>query len=392
MDDNEDESASGSFNIASLVDSSRKFRRNLGRTDRGGATHFKPVRIGSVTKNMGPARRFMGPSREVGSNDFHRKMSDIVDEEEGAEVDEGARISKKEADLSLSEAFLDSLRLDTPADRGRKPETKAEMREETLPGLEKLSPKVSPDSGSFTMTQPETHRGEQRETGVDFTENLPDRGRDRPVRMGRGGVGGAPVRMNFTGPVRINQDRSVAGDQDRSLVTDRGQDRSIVTDRVQDKPHAREQDKENLPHHNDHGGAKPKFFPPKQNSSTSRIRERLQLLSGSHTNTAPLAPLQSTHSTPTMPPQPILAPNLPALTKATTLPPKQMHTPIPSANPAHIPRPEPAMPPPSMSISQQSREQVLVVRGRRYKVMKLLGKGGSSRVYEAFDEEKNVVA
>merc|ERR1719427_183658 len=97
------------------------------------------------------------------------------------------------------------------------------------------------------MTQPETHIGEQMETGVDFTENLPDRGRDRPVRMGRGGVGGAPVRMNFTGPVRINQDRSLAGEQDRSLVTGRGQDRSIVTDRVEDKPHAREQDKENLP-------------------------------------------------------------------------------------------------------------------------------------------------
>ena len=64
-----------------------------------------------------------------------------------------------------------------------------------------------------------------------------------------------------------------------------------------------------------------------------------------------------------------------------------MHTP----NPAPIPRPEPTMPPPFMSISHQSREQVLVVRGRRYKVMKLLGKGGSSRVYEAFDEEKNVV-
>ena len=32
-----------------------------------------------------------------------------------------------------------------------------------------------------------------------------------------------------------------------------------------------------------------------------------------------------------------------------------------------------------------------MVRGKRYKVMKLLGKGGSSRVYEAFEEEKNIV-
>ena len=32
-----------------------------------------------------------------------------------------------------------------------------------------------------------------------------------------------------------------------------------------------------------------------------------------------------------------------------------------------------------------------MVRGKRYKVMKLLGKGGSSRVYEAFDEQRNSV-
>jgi len=48
------------------------------------------------------------------------------------------------------------------------------------------------------------------------------------------------------------------------------------------------------------------------------------------------------------------------------------------------------MPPPSMAISQQ-REQILVIRGKRYRVMKLLGKGGSSRVYEAFDELRNQV-
>ena len=46
------------------------------------------------------------------------------------------------------------------------------------------------------------------------------------------------------------------------------------------------------------------------------------------------------------------------------------------------------MPPPSLV---NKREQVLLVRGKRYRVMKLLGKGGSSRVYEAFDEEKNTV-
>ena len=46
------------------------------------------------------------------------------------------------------------------------------------------------------------------------------------------------------------------------------------------------------------------------------------------------------------------------------------------------------MPPPS---NNKSKEQILIVNGKRYRVMKLLGKGGSSRVYEAFDEEKNTV-
>ena len=46
-----------------------------------------------------------------------------------------------------------------------------------------------------------------------------------------------------------------------------------------------------------------------------------------------------------------------------------------------------AMPPPKST----SKETFLHVRGKRYKVMKLLGKGGSSRVYEAFDEERSVV-
>jgi len=363
-DDNEEESVSGSFNIASLVDSSRKYKRRMG--NRGGAnSSFKPVRIGqSVTKSMGPARRFLAPSRGMGAGsiDFQRKMSDIVDEEE----DDGARQPKKEADLSLSDALLDSLRLDSPAGRGRgRDDALSGGREENIPGAEK----VSPDSGSFTMTQPETGRGEDREGGVDFTDKLPDRGRDRPVRMGRGG---APVRMNFTGPVRIQQDRQV-----------------IKEEKYEGTAQEKEQDKENLPHPSDQGGAKPKQFTSHQ--STSRIRERLQLLSGSHTNTAPLAPVQA-QATPTLPPRTQVTPTpIPTLTKATTLPPHHMHTPLPSINPAPPQRPEPTMPPPSMSMSHQSKEQVLVVRGKRYKVMKLLGKGGSSRVYEAFDEEKSIV-
>ena len=86
IDENEEESASGSFNTASLVDSSRKFKRRMGMSDRGGATSFMPVRIEqSVTKSMGPARRFLAPNLGVGTNDFHRKMSEI-EEEDGKKI------------------------------------------------------------------------------------------------------------------------------------------------------------------------------------------------------------------------------------------------------------------------------------------------------------------
>ena len=47
------------------------------------------------------------------------------------------------------------------------------------------------------------------------------------------------------------------------------------------------------------------------------------------------------------------------------------------------------MPPPAPDTA--SKEKVLVVRGKSYRVMKVLGKGGSSRVYEALDYENNKV-
>lgn len=368
-DDCEDESVSGSFNIASLVDSNKKYKRRMGQSDRGGATSFKPVRIGqSVTKSMGPARRFLAPAKGVGSSDFQRKMSDVIEESD----DKNIKV-KKEADLSLSEAFLDSLRLDTPAGKGRSRVDITEGRGVDVPGP---PGKVSPDSGSFTMTQPVTGTVKEEmetETGVDFTDTLLDRDRDRPVRMGRAG---APVRMNFTGPARLPQNKPFAREDNHEVEAENKYKHNMVE---------REQDKENLPHqHAEQGGARPKQFSAYQpTNSTSRIRERLQSLSGSNTNTAPIQPF----STPTMPPHKEVT-----LIKATTLPPQHIHTPLPSANPTPIQRPEPTMPPPSMAMStHQSREQVIVVKNKRYRVMKLLGKGGSSRVYEAFDEEKNVV-
>merc|ERR1712012_288919 len=69
-------------------------------------------------------------------------------------------------------------------------------------------------------------------------------------------------------------------------------------------------------------------------------------------------------------------------------PPDHHHqqTPLPATKTPAQPRMPPRMP-----WFLSSKERILIVRGKRYKVMKLLGKGGSSRVYEAFDDEKNIV-
>jgi len=354
VDENEDDSVSvsGSFNLASLVDSNKKFKRRMGRNDGGSA--FKPVRIGqSVTKCAAPPRRFLAPQptqSNGGSADFQRKLSDVLEDGESAEK------KKVDADISLSEAFLDSLKLDTPSSKTRRNATE-------LVGEEK----VSPDSGSFTMTQLDTssHSHSQGKEETDSTVNLSGRERDRTTRAMRGTA--APVRMNFTGLVRMPQHVPEVGEEEKN--------------------------KENVPYEG--GGAKPKH-PPVPANPTSRIRERLQQLSGSNSDMGPvrtqpntnLNPLTNQHQ-----PQPILNTTTTLQQNpytTATLPPQHiLSTPIPSKASIPVQQPQPTMPPPSMSLA--SHQQVLVVRGKRYRVMRLLGKGGSSRVYEAFDEVKNTV-
>lgn len=50
-----------------------------------------------------------------------------------------------------------------------------------------------------------------------------------------------------------------------------------------------------------------------------------------------------------------------------------------------------AMPPPSAVLHKPAQEAILIINNKRYKVLKVLGKGGSSKVYEAVDEQKNNV-
>jgi len=340
VDEQEDDSVSGSFNLASLVDSNKKFKRRMGRNDGASTMAFKPVRIGqSVTKAVAPPRRFLVPDNPGGSIDFERKMSDILEE----------NVEKAAADVSLSEVFLDSLKLNTPVSKKSKDVT---VRE---------SDKVSPDSGSFTMTQPE---GSLSKEEADFTGDLS--GKDQTVRNPR--LITAPVRMNFTGPNRTPRHHHQRERMEEVMEV--------------------EKNKENICY----GGAKPKAQVPAE--PANRIRERLQQLSGSCVNRdqeTPHQPVRTHQPAPTHIPQnpPILPPKYQTVSDP---PPQHFHTPQPIRTPAPSQRPQPNMPPPAPAVAQQSaKEHVLIVRGKRYRVMRLLGKGGSSRVYEAFDEAKNVV-
>ena len=72
-------------------------------------------------------------------------------------------------------------------------------------------------------------------------------------------------------------------------------------------------------------------------------------------------------------------------------PSKRRQDTVGDANTAGEPQPGPSSSGSAAPTAKSSKERILIVRGKRYKVMKLLGKGGSSRVYEAFDDEKNIV-
>ena len=337
------QTTSETFSLAHLMESTRHQKRRGRGRGRGGSSEFMPVRMGGMSSgkksSFAPRRAADGESKH-GVSDFNSKLAAISEDDKG-------RPKGEERDVSLS-TIMGGLDLNS----GSRP-----------PG------KISPDSGSFTMTD---SASELRETGTDFTDSLPQVGanlrppvRSKAVRPGDPGFG--PVRFplskfGLTDPSPGAKHELVERDSAHSSYR---------------TPHGKEN------HPTDTKGRLQALTAGK--SQKAAVYQQHQPPRQSSFDHLAVTPAAACLQTPVLTPHHHRAPTAPAPTPTALSAP---HAPAP-----HIGTPMPAaapnvMPPPS---NNKSKEQILIVNGKRYRVMKLLGKGGSSRVYEAFDEEKNTV-
>ena len=382
--DDDSVSASGTFDLASLVGSTKNHKRRLGsRNSSGSAVKVPmPVRMGgaSVKKTLPtPTRRVTteGAMSSAVSNLGSRL----------AAIDENTMKREEKvvhADVSLSD-LMGGMALATPSQHGIKIRSLLETKqaeESSTASTDKenlgVSEKVSPDSGSFTMSSSKT-RGVSTSMGKDYTGEFTDslravsrqttntsiqgHGLSKPLKMKapvKTGVGSRPA-QRFPVPVRsktIAPDLKV--DKSKDILSSRVEQSQPLPDPEKDKVSERTQEP----------------MISKEKTSTNDINQRLKALS-----TGASGATGRDHCPDPPPPLP----------RAQTLPPgPSVHAVTPIKPPPAPADPTPkalvnTMPPPS------SKDKVLTIRGKRYRVMKILGKGGSSRVYEAFDEEKSTV-
>lgn len=127
----------------------------------------------------------------------------------------------------------------------------------------------------------------------------------------------------------------------------------------------------------------------KKLSSGTPAQSSGNLLPSSHTNTnnskdsKTSTTLKRNFSLTDVPPKPNLVPVIPFTPVVSVQPPQTPYTiqRLPSQTPHTIQHP-------SSKTPMAPKDQYLYINGGKYRVMRLLGKGGSSRVYEAFDENK----
>ena len=381
--DDDSVSASGTFDLASLVGSTKNHKRRLGsRNSSGSAVKVPmPVRMGgaSVKKTLPtPTRRVTteGAMSSAVSNLGSRL----------AAIDENTMKREEKvvhADVSLSD-LMGGMALATPSQHGIKIRSLLETKqaeESSAASADKenlgVSEKVSPDSGSFTMSSTKT-RGVSTSMVKDYTGDFTDslravsrqttntsihHGLSMPVKMKalvKTGLGCRPA-QRFPVPVRS---KTIAPD----LKVDKSKD--ILSSRVEQSQPLPDSEKDKVLE------LTQEPMISREKTTTNDINQRLKALS---TGTSGATGLDHRPDPP------------PPLPRAQTLPPGPSgHTVTPIKPP-----PAPADPPPKASVNTMpppsSKDKVLTIRGKRYRVMKILGKGGSSRVYEAFDEEKSTV-
>ena len=217
---------------------------------------------------------------------------------------------------------------------------------------------------------------------INFTDSLPGSGRAvRPVRGGGTRPVMAPVRMNMSG----------VGEAGRGRTEELGRGGADDKENQEDGTRTGGATKAGRNIHGTSGYGSHTGVGGQQHTQgggTGSIKDRLSQLAGSN-----MTPRHRTQ------PAPHPLPSTPAPTRQPATPAPQWNNAVsrqqpitPSPAPALATPSQPAMlPPVALQSTAKKKELVLVVRGKRYKVMRLLGRGGSSRVYEAFDEERKLV-
>ena len=374
-------SASGTFDLASLVGSTKNHKRRLG--SRGSAVKVPmPVRMGGAScKKTLPT-----PTRRGVTSDTEGLGASVVSNlgSRLAAIDENTMKGQEREvhggpDVSLSD-LMGGMGLATPSQNGNKICSVLDQKhhdESTAASMDKenvgVPSKVSPDSGSFTMSSTKTRATSstlKKDYTGDFTDSLPavsrhstntsnqGHGLSKPVKMAvpaKTGLGSRPA-QRFPLPVRSKTTTT-------NMKPDKSSDiLSAAVETPQPQLSHYDTEKNHIPVL----AQEPTMT--REKTAPSDIHHRLQALSSGADPDHP-----------------------PPLPRAQTLPPGPSHHAVTPIKPPPVPTdPTPravmnTMPPPS------SKDKVLTVRGKRYRVMKILGKGGSSRVYEAFDEEKNIV-
>jgi len=330
-DENEEETASGSFSLASLVGSSKKYKRRLGCSDRGRATTFgRPVRMGQDSAvKTGPniPRRNMGTGN-VELSDLRRKLDEIAEEN-----NDDHNINR--------DCLSQSLKLESVAEA-----------DENFPGKENVVPgigaeKSSPDSGSFTMTHQDTLNIDPKASpladhvqiqSVDHQGSL-----RKPENVSYRGCYGVPVRTRLKAVKPHNENSNSKINEAHENLDAYAEHDSIV-----------------------HRSSKCNQVPSRLPEDGKFKQENVQ---PGATEQSEINPSTEGHK------------SVPNIVNVTPMPSKAKFSSYSETK---------LIPPPSKPKSGKT-ELHLIVRGKSYRVIKLLGKGGSSRVYEALSEEENIV-